>query len=642
MITKWKICNFKSIRKETELKFAPLTIFAGANSSGKSSVLQSVLLVAQTLTHKVRTRPIVLNGAFSSLGQFDDLKSNGSDSDQIQIEFTCCPVQNSIDSRFNRIRLPKQTLFYNRRFNHLKEISCNISFGADSTSVQRDYFQIQPQLYLTRLSCVSEGKNGDTHTSLISVHRKDRVARDLSLHDEFGERSDKLNSGLQLSVELDEDSMSEIKEEYPSAKIAGCTLHHFVPEEIICEIDPKMEEAIFLTSLLQAGSFRTKYSRRIFGHNIELTKSLLSELHEILKDVIDFDKVFDFSFEQISMSEVELREFTSDYLLWQIEKQEPEDQNLIRRRFLEVDDLYDRIYLALKDSAELDLDSNNFVTVSPPGMISAAGNYLEKYFGLALRYLGPLRVEPKPLYPLVSAADPNDIGLRGEHTALILDLHKNKEVEYIPSKNFQKSRIEQSVVSQSLEDAVIDWLKYLGVADSVASQDQGKLGHELKVSSLNSNDSHDLTHVGVGVSQVLPILVMCLLADRDSTLVFEQPELHLHPRVQSLLGDFFLSMALCNKQCLVETHSEYLIDRLRFRIAATPMENDLTDKAKIYFVDNQSQSSTFCEVNVNEYGAITNWPEGFFDQSQQQAEAILKAAVNKRKQKQARSEHQST
>jgi len=124
---------------------------------------------------------------------------------------------------------------------------------------------------------------------------------------------------------------------------------------------------------------------------------------------------------------------------------------------------------------------------------------------------------------------------------------------------------------------------------------------------------------------------MCLLADTDSTLVFEQPELHLHPKVQTLLGDFFLSMALCNKQCIVETHSEYFIDRHRFRIAAASPEKELNSQTKIYFVEKPSQTSSFREVMINEYGAISDWPEGFFDQSQQQAEEILRAAAMKRK-----------
>ena len=92
MITKWKVSNFKSIREDTDLTLGPLTIFAGANSSGKSTFIQSILLVAQTLAHKVDSRSVVLNGALTSLGQFDDLKSNGSESDQITIKCTCRPI----------------------------------------------------------------------------------------------------------------------------------------------------------------------------------------------------------------------------------------------------------------------------------------------------------------------------------------------------------------------------------------------------------------------------------------------------------------------------------------------------------------------------------------------------------------------
>ena len=95
MITNWKVSNFKSIREETELSLKPLTIFAGANSSGKSTFIQSLLLIAQTLAHKVSSRSVVLNGALTSLGQFDDLKSNGSETDQITIKCTCEPLEQS-------------------------------------------------------------------------------------------------------------------------------------------------------------------------------------------------------------------------------------------------------------------------------------------------------------------------------------------------------------------------------------------------------------------------------------------------------------------------------------------------------------------------------------------------------------------
>jgi predicted ATPase len=86
-------------------------------------------------------------------------------------------------------------------------------------------------------------------------------------------------------------------------------------------------------------------------------------------------------------------------------------------------------------------------------------------------------------------------------------------------------------ISECLPKAVLDWLDYMGVASDIKTVDKGKLGYELKVVTGNSGALHDLTHVGVGVSQVLPILVQSLLAEKGSTLIFEQPELGLHPRV---------------------------------------------------------------------------------------------------------------
>ncbi|MDR1578337.1 MAG: DUF3696 domain-containing protein [Deltaproteobacteria bacterium] len=90
-------------------------------------------------------------------------------------------------------------------------------------------------------------------------------------------------------------------------------------------------------------------------------------------------------------------------------------------------------------------------------------------------------------------------------------------------------------------------------------------------------------------------------------------------------------MTLCNKQYIVETHSEYLIGRLRFRIASETLEKELNSQIKIYFVEKPSRGSSFRKVVINEYGAISDWPEGFFDQSQQQVEEILRVAAMKRK-----------
>jgi len=265
-----------------------------------------------------------------------------------------------------------------------------------------------------------------------------------------------------------------------------------------------------------------------------------------------------------------------------------------------------------------------------PEPIRDAINYIRMNFSRGMKYLGPLRDEPKSLYPLSAAIGPKDVGLKGEFTAAVLNLYQDELISYIPTSAFSKPQIDRRPTTRKLQTAVIDWLTYLGVANDVNTKDLGKLGHELKITPDSTMKPVDLTHVGVGVSQVLPILVSCLLADPDTTLIFEQPELHLHPKVQTLLGDFFLSMALLKKQCILETHSEYLINRLRYRAAAAEGSDNLAHIIKMYFVERTEGASKFRDVVVNNYGAILDWPEGFFDQSQREVEEIIRFGMLKK------------
>ena len=274
---------------------------------------------------------------------------------------------------------------------------------------------------------------------------------------------------------------------------------------------------------------------------------------------------------------------------------------------------------------------NSRTNIHRPVAIDIASDYLDNFFSLSFKYLGPLRDAPKSSYPLSPSTEPSDVGLRGEHTAAVVELHKKTMVHYIPSSRFKDEKINREPVSVTLDEALSDWLEYMGIAKSVESLHLGKQGHTMKVGISSPEKMHELTHVGVGVSQVLPILVMGLLAAPDTTLVFEQPELHLHPSVQVLLGDFFLSMALRGRQCIVESHSEHLIDRIRYRIALSSTDDRIKDLTKVYFVTKLDEVSSFEEVKIDDYGSIVNWPKGFFDQSFHVASDIMKAVAKKRK-----------
>jgi predicted ATPase len=210
-----------------------------------------------------------------------------------------------------------------------------------------------------------------------------------------------------------------------------------------------------------------------------------------------------------------------------------------------------------------------------------------------------------------------------------LDIHKNTIVTNISPGDLLNGGIGEPQ-SVPLISAVLEWLEYMGVVKDVETVDRGKLGHELKVIVDGGSAFHDLTNVGVGVSQVLPILVLSLLAEKGSTLIFEQPELHLHPKVQTRLADFLVSMMLLKKQCIVESHSEYLINRLRYRSVIS--EDDIiSENVMIYFVEKENGKSKYKQVKINKFGVIEEWPKGFFDENEENSAAILRAAMNKRK-----------
>ena len=630
MITKWKVFNFKSIRRETELNFAPLTIFAGANSSGKSTFLQSILLVAQTLAHKVTSRPVVLNGAFARLGQFDDLRSVDSDADQIVIGWTVQPLQHSQGRR--PLGILRSPVYYARNSHALSSVSCEVAFDTEGSGIQKEITQIQPRLFSSQLSTLIRDPEGSDQRFFITIRRAPATGGGAKQKWIDASNSDDSRSTLQYDVELDENSLADIREDLVSAEPAGCLLSHFLPGRLSLGVDRVAEDAQTILNIIAGESLRGIIPRRYYGDHeiavpltvinfiLKLAGSVSYGVREVLSEQLQRDP-----------NPLDSDVISLEQLAEALNKITRRFRREIRQQLAENEELEQLVNRSIREERN---EEPAVMPFSPPPAITEASWYLDNFFSSSVRYLGPLRDEPKSIYPLSPAADPSDVGLKGEHTAAVLELHKNRAVRYIPTSAFSDAEINPQPATRSLEAAVVDWLQYLGVADGVESRDRGKFGHELTVQIAGTQRSHDLTHVGVGVSQVLPILVASLLSEPDTTLIFEQPELHLHPKIQTLLADFFLSITQLDKQCVLETHSEYLINRIRFRVAAAAVDqNPWVEAVKMYFVERPPEGSTFQEVKINEYGAVVDWPDGFFDQSQQEAEAILMAAVKKRKNK---------
>jgi len=217
---------------------------------------------------------------------------------------------------------------------------------------------------------------------------------------------------------------------------------------------------------------------------------------------------------------------------------------------------------------------------------------IEKSFQ-SVYYIGPLREYPQRIYQQ-SEERPTDVGLRGEKTADVLwDSHTRKKQLHVL-------------------DEVNEWFKRMGINVKINLRVMGKGGYfVLEGVNTETNLSVNLSDVGFGISQILPVLVSALYSPSRSMILIEQPEIHLHPKVQSSLGDFLSTVCVDGKKIVVETHSEHLINRVLRNIAEEKIDRD---DVAIYYCDLKEGVTHIQELKVNEYGQIENWPPGFFEE----------------------------
>jgi hypothetical protein len=120
-----------------------------------------------------------------------------------------------------------------------------------------------------------------------------------------------------------------------------------------------------------------------------------------------------------------------------------------------------------------------------------------------------------------------------------------------------------------------------------------------------------LPDVGFGVSQFLPIVVADIQLGRGSTLIVAQPEIHLHPSVQASLGDYFVEMIHAqDKHYIIETHSEYLLNRIRLLISKGKIE---PSKIAVYHFQRQGCETKIYPIEFTKSGKIEGAPQDFFD-----------------------------
>ena len=247
-------------------------------------------------------------------------------------------------------------------------------------------------------------------------------------------------------------------------------------------------------------------------------------------------------------------------------------------------------------------------------LLAGFGQFIEGFLH-RIRYLGPLRAAPERLY-IAGGETPQDVGLAGERAVDVLRMHK------------QLTR--SSVESKELVTKVEEWVKRFGFSLGVEFSKASSTVYEVHFVDPHTNISVNIADVGFGASQVLPVIVEGFYSPPGCTFLIEQPEIHLHPKAQATLGDLLVDLSKNDRQVIVETHSEHLINRVQLRIADETI--DPSDVA-IYYFEATEHGTQIREVGLTEYGQYVSetLPEGFFDEGFTETYEFSKAILERRR-----------
>jgi predicted ATPase len=595
--------NFKSVvNAAADLK--ALTVIVGSNSAGKSTLMQSLLLLSQSMGAAQRSNHLSLNGPLVDLGYMGDVKNHRADSkDSVLIEAELTAVGTEL---FDFDSNESELLESGERRAHLA-----VEFNDSAESSYPSVTSVRVQETLNTV----EGE-----TSLL-----DAVFEDILQSKRYF-----LTSGRIID-----------QKEMKTVDIGAVVMEGFLPTGLL--------EKQSMSILLEKYDSAEGYSKQNFFQLLETQwKRTIRELG-ISEDIVDFaQNVYlfinrcSFRLEFDSSIDTKIKSSDPGLLSDMIKKLVADSVNkqlLItstlsdnqqklwyeKESFLE-DFLASEIFTSIDDHGFFgfgrflrgrSVKQNKTDLSSPLDLYIKSRRIISNVISRRVTYLGPIRqrsMKPPP------SIDGRDLGRNGEYAADRFFRLQNNSVKFWETDS-------QKIVSLTLKDAVIRVLSDFRLVYGVEAHDGGRNETVFKVTPQSGGKEVDLSAVGTGVSQLLPVLMAVLLTKPQEIVIIEQPELHLNPALEKALATFLLNSARCGRQIVVETHSEHLVNRLRRHIA----EGDDAEKDAIgiLFAQQTDGITQYHAAEISDIGGIVNWPQGFLDLGANEAKELLYAAKAK-------------
>jgi hypothetical protein len=220
---------------------------------------------------------------------------------------------------------------------------------------------------------------------------------------------------------------------------------------------------------------------------------------------------------------------------------------------------------------------------------------LVSHFFSHISYVGPLRKQPERFYE-ISGEIPEAVGAQGENAPEIL--LKRKDQTFVKGIN--------------------KWVAKFDLARLIRCDVLSPGIFAVRLLGKGADSEVDFADTGFGLSQILPLIVQGFHGGPGDTIIVEQPEIHLNPKLQCTLADFFAALVSLKKGVIVETHSEHLIMRIRSLIAAGALK---PEDVALYFLEPENDMGSVRRIPIHADGHIEldEWPKGFFEESLREA-----------------------